>query len=172
MGFPCGSVLNNLPDNAGDTGLIPGLGRSPGEENGNLLQYSCLENPMDREAWWATVCGVKTEWLSMHTHTHTHTHTQSMDNIRRNVDTMLIHRDGDKRLRNPLRLVREEDFNSFSTWGSHIYQSNRTLTEVRLYGWLTVLRVIKERNKKKRACFEGKQHSGWLQPSTLLLQYA
>ena len=89
------------------------------------------------------------DWACTHTHTHTHTHTQSMDNIRRNVDTMLIHRDGDKRLRNPLRLVREEDFNSFSTWGSHIYQSNRTLTEVRLYGWLTVLRVIKERNKKK-----------------------
>ena len=41
--------------NAGDLGLIPGLGRSPGEGNGNPLQYSCLENPMDRGAWWATV---------------------------------------------------------------------------------------------------------------------
>ena len=41
--------------NAGDPGSIPGLGRSPGEENGNPLQYSCLENPMDREAWQATV---------------------------------------------------------------------------------------------------------------------
>ena len=45
--------------NAGDLGLIPGLGRSPGEGNGNLLQYSCLENSMDRGAWWATVLGVK-----------------------------------------------------------------------------------------------------------------
>ena len=41
--------------NAGDPGLIPGLGRSTGEGNGNPLQYSCLENPLDREAWWATV---------------------------------------------------------------------------------------------------------------------
>ena len=44
--------------NAGDLGSIPGLGRSPGEGNGNPLQYSCLENPMDRGAWWATVHGV------------------------------------------------------------------------------------------------------------------
>ena len=44
--------------NAGDPGLTLGLGRSPGEGNGNPLQYSCLENSMDREAWWATVHGV------------------------------------------------------------------------------------------------------------------
>ena len=44
--------------NAGDPGSTPGLGRSPGEGNGNPLQYSCLENPMDREAWQATVHGV------------------------------------------------------------------------------------------------------------------
>ena len=44
--------------NAGDVGSIPGLGRSPGERNGNPLQYSCLENSMDRGAWWVTVCGV------------------------------------------------------------------------------------------------------------------
>ena len=44
--------------NAGDLGSIPGSGRSPGEGNGNPLQYSCLENPMDGEAWWATVHGV------------------------------------------------------------------------------------------------------------------
>ena len=44
--------------NVGDLGSIPGLGRSPGEGNGNPLQYSCLENPMDRGAWWATVHGV------------------------------------------------------------------------------------------------------------------
>ena len=46
-------MVKNPP--AGDTGWIPGLGRSPGEGNGNPLQYSCLENPMDRRAWWATV---------------------------------------------------------------------------------------------------------------------
>ena len=45
-------------NNAGDPGSIPGLGRSPGEGNGNPLQYSCLENPMDREAWQATAHGV------------------------------------------------------------------------------------------------------------------
>ena len=44
-------VVKNLPANPGDTGLIPGLGRSPGEGNDNPLQYSCLRNPMDREAW-------------------------------------------------------------------------------------------------------------------------
>ena len=51
-------MVENLPDNAGDArdaGSIPGSGRSPGEGNGNPLQYSCLENSMDRGAWWATV---------------------------------------------------------------------------------------------------------------------
>ena len=54
-------MVKNLPANAGDikdAGSIPGLGRSPGEGNGNPLQFSCLENPMDGEAWWATVHGV------------------------------------------------------------------------------------------------------------------
>ena len=54
MGFLGGSVVKNLPANARDAGLIPGLGRFPGEENGNPLQYSCLKNPMDSGAWWAT----------------------------------------------------------------------------------------------------------------------
>ena len=58
QGFPGGSEDKASACNAGDPGLIPGLGRSPGEGNGNLLQYSCLENPMDRGAWWATVHGV------------------------------------------------------------------------------------------------------------------
>ena len=58
MGFPGGSVVKNLPANAGDTDLIPGLGRSPAKGNGNPLQYSCLRSPMDRVAWWATVHGV------------------------------------------------------------------------------------------------------------------
>ena len=50
-------MVNNLPANAGVSGLMPGLGRSSGEGNGNLLQYSCLENSMDRGAWQATVHG-------------------------------------------------------------------------------------------------------------------
>ena len=59
LGFPGGSVVKNPPANAGDAGLIPGLGRSPGEGNGNLLQYSGLGNPMHRGAWWATVTRVR-----------------------------------------------------------------------------------------------------------------
>ena len=58
MGFPGGSEVKASACNAGDLGLIPGLGRSPGEGNGNPLQYSCLENPMAGGAWWATVHGV------------------------------------------------------------------------------------------------------------------
>ena len=58
VGFPVGSVVKNLPANAGDAGLIPRSGRSPGEGNGNPLQYSCLENPVDRGVWQATVHGV------------------------------------------------------------------------------------------------------------------
>ena len=51
-------MVKNLPANTRDMGLIPGLGRSPGKGDGNLLQYSCLENPMDRGAWWATAHGI------------------------------------------------------------------------------------------------------------------
>ena len=58
LGFPGGSDHKESAYNAGDPGSIPGLGRSPRGGNGNLLQYSCLENPMDRGAWWATVHGV------------------------------------------------------------------------------------------------------------------
>ena len=57
MSFSGGAVVKNMPANAGDTedaGSIPGSGRSPGAGNGNPIQYSCLENPMDR-AWWITV---------------------------------------------------------------------------------------------------------------------
>ena len=57
-GFPGSTVIKNLPDNASDLGLLPGLGRSLGIGNGNPLQYSCLGNPMDRGAWWARVHGV------------------------------------------------------------------------------------------------------------------
>ena len=60
-GFPGGSVVKNLLANLEDVGLIPGSGSFPGEGNGNPLQYSCLENPMDRGAWQATVHGVAKE---------------------------------------------------------------------------------------------------------------
>ena len=58
MGFPGGSEVKAFAWNVGDQGLIPGLERSPGEGNGNPLQYSCLENPMEGGAWKATVHGV------------------------------------------------------------------------------------------------------------------
>ena len=58
QGFPGGSAVKNPPANAGDVASISGQGRSPGEGNGNPLQYSCLGNPMDRGAWWVTVQGV------------------------------------------------------------------------------------------------------------------
>ena len=61
MGFSGGSVVKNPPANAGDaedTGSVPGLGRSPGEGNGNPLYYTCLKNPIDRGAWQATLHGV------------------------------------------------------------------------------------------------------------------
>ena len=69
--FPSDSVVKNLSANAGDVGSIPGPGRSPGERNSNPRQYSCLKNPMDRGAWWATVHRVAKNrtWLkqlSMH----------------------------------------------------------------------------------------------------------
>ena len=58
LGFPAGSDSKESACNAEDPGSIPGLGRSPGEEDGNPLQYSCLGNSMDRGAWWATVYGI------------------------------------------------------------------------------------------------------------------
>ena len=58
IGFHCGSDGKESACNAGDLDSISGLGRSPGGGHGNPLQYSCLKNPMDREAWWATVHGV------------------------------------------------------------------------------------------------------------------
>ena len=62
MGFPGGSDGKESACNVGDPGSIPGLEKSPGERNGNPLQYSCLENSMDRGPWWATVHGVAKSW--------------------------------------------------------------------------------------------------------------
>ena len=59
LGFSGGSDGKESTCNSGDPGLIPGSGRSPGEENGNPLQCSCLENPIDRGAWWAAVHGLE-----------------------------------------------------------------------------------------------------------------
>ena len=74
LGFPGGSDGKESTCSVGYLGSTPGLGRSPGGGNGNPLWYSCLENPMDRGAWWATVHGVAKsqpwwKWLSTHAHT-------------------------------------------------------------------------------------------------------
>ena len=74
--FEVSQVAQNLPDSerdSKDAGSIPRLGRSPGEGIGNLLQYSCLENYTDREAWWMTIHGVTELNMTQHTYAHTHT---------------------------------------------------------------------------------------------------
>ena len=71
MGFPGGSDGKESACNAGDLGLIPGLGRSPGRGHGNPFHYSCLENPMDRGAWWATVHGVPKSQTRLSEYAHT-----------------------------------------------------------------------------------------------------
>ena len=67
--------LKHLPAMQGDLGSIPGSGRSPGEGNGNPLQYSCLENPMGGGAWWATIHGVVKSWTRLRDFTFTFTFT-------------------------------------------------------------------------------------------------
>ena len=100
-------MVKNLPANAGDVCLIPDLGRSPGEGSGNLPQYSCLGNHMDRGAWQAIVHGVTksqtqlskcdVQYTGTHTHTHTHTIKEHMyacftrDRALRDSGTATIH---------------------------------------------------------------------------------
>ena len=89
MDFLGGTVIKNLRASAGDVrDSILGWGRSPGRRHGNLLQYSCLENSMDREVWWAIVHGVAKSWtqLSMRVHTHNQfidqeTETEELSNL-------------------------------------------------------------------------------------------
>ena len=71
-GYPGGSVVKNLTAKAGDAGSIPGSGKFPGERNGNPVQYSCLENPMDRRAWRAAIHEVAKSQTRLSVHTHSH----------------------------------------------------------------------------------------------------
>ena len=64
-GFPSGSAVKNPSVNAGDMGLNPGSGRSARVGNGNTSQYSCLENPLDKGAWWAVVDEVAKSWRQL-----------------------------------------------------------------------------------------------------------
>ena len=79
--FPGGSDGQASACNVGDSGLIPGLGRSSGEGNGNPLQYSCLENPIDRGAWQATVHGVAKSWTRLSDFTHFHSLSDVEENF-------------------------------------------------------------------------------------------
>ena len=79
QGFPGGSVVKESVCQCRryQLSLIAGSEKSPGEGNGDPFQYSCLENPMGKGVWWATVHGVVKRDMTEHTHTHTHTHTQA-----------------------------------------------------------------------------------------------
>ena len=85
QGFPGGSEVKASACNVGDLGSIPGSGRSPGEGNDNPLQYSCLENPMDGGAWWATVHGVAKSRtrLGDFTHSLTQMYTNTLCDLQR-----------------------------------------------------------------------------------------
>ena len=94
-GFPGGSVVRNPPASAEDSrdgGSTPGLGRSPGGEHGNPLQYSCLENPLDRGAWWATVHGVAKSQTRLSNKTVAITVCQTLDTSARvlNIHVLLV----------------------------------------------------------------------------------
>ena len=96
MGFPGGSDCKGSACNEGDLGLIPGMGRSPGEGNGNPLQYSGLENPMDGGAWWATVRGVtKSQRHNSATNTFTFPSFQSHFHHRRPISESWAQREPD-----------------------------------------------------------------------------
>ena len=79
-------LVKNPSANAGDPGSIPGLGRSLGERNGHPLKYSCLENRMDKGAWWATVHGVAKSWTRLSDLAHTH----ALDHNSGKVGTMSV----------------------------------------------------------------------------------
>ena len=101
--FPYGSVVKNPPASVGDTGdtsLIPVLGRSPGVGNSNPLQYSCLENYMDKGVWWAVVNGVTKNWTRLsnldidstlvHTTPPPHTHMCTHRNLNYSEDLSIL----------------------------------------------------------------------------------
>ena len=95
IGFPCGSAGKEAARNAGDLGSIPGLGRSPAEGNGNPLQCSYLENPMDRGAWLATFHSVTKSWtrlkrLNMHPRTYL-VLTMHCSEFLTNTDSLNLH---------------------------------------------------------------------------------
>ena len=107
MGFPGGSEVKASACIVGDLGLIPGSGRSPGEGNGNPLQYSYLENPMDRGAWWATVHGVSKSRTRLSNFTFTFTFISEFSkvtgykiNTQKSFSFLYTNNENQKKLRN------------------------------------------------------------------------
>ena len=80
--FSDGSVVKNPPAKAGGTGSIPGFGRSSRVGSSSPVWYSCLENPMDRGAWQAIICGVTKSWTRLSTHAGTHARDDSPHSLR------------------------------------------------------------------------------------------
>ena len=107
LGFPGGSEVKASACIVGDLGLIPGSGRSPGEGNGNPLQYSYLENPMDRGAWWATVHGVSKSRTRLSNFTFTFTFISEFSkvtgykiNTQKSFSFLYTNNENQKKLRN------------------------------------------------------------------------
>ena len=90
--FPGSSYGKESACNTGDPGSVPGSGRSPGEGNGYLFQYSCLENPLDRGAWWATDHGVAKSWTRLSDFTFTFTFIVSLSDFLISVDVTFSNR--------------------------------------------------------------------------------
>ena len=148
--FPGGSVVNNLPANAGDAGPIPGSRKSSGEGNGNLLQYSCLGNPRDRRAWWATTHGVTKHrtWLS-----HWACTQQQYWNINKQILLTLSPSSPSLCPRLQIAVSRQDLVQAAGTWGVYL-QSHHLLPQPRLLSFLT-----------PRPSFLGSPRAGFLSSS-------
>ena len=153
MGFPGGVKIKNPSANAGDTrdsDLIPASGRSLGEGNGNLLQYSSPENSMDRGAWWAPVYGITKNWIQLSTHTHTHTVMLQLFSVwkdpvlksRRSNKGTSIQKHGDLTA-NTIGWVRSKD-------EEHIESSEEMVTSGRMQGGQTSRKGPLDSDKVKK----------------------
>ena len=144
-GFPGGSDGEGSACDAGDLGLIPGLGRCPGEKNGYPLQYSCLENSTDRGAWWATVCVITesdmTEWLTL-----------SVSLFMRAIKPQKRH---------------GEIFNAWSKWKKSVFKgvilttwrsaTGKTMETIKIYHWLPGEREGEGWTGREQRMFKGSE---------------
>ena len=118
-GSSAGSDSKESACNAGDLGLIPEWGRSPGEGNGNPFQYSCLENSMGSRAWWATAHEVTKSWPWLideyiHTHTHTHTHFNKTADLNLTSNVLFF-----------VKQMRNQNLTFVINKNNHVYSGNK-----------------------------------------------